>query len=120
MSKGMVMAKAISVADALAALQASGVELTDEQTTALEEFKSKSLKAEAEKIVSRKLTEEKPSKATVQKYTTDLFTLAEKVHDTITSDVRPKRGQGVGNNVVRMIGIDTPHGHLKIELTVPE
>lgn len=113
------MAKEISLAQALAAIESAGLSFTKEQTAALEEMKNAALRQPAVEIfdgngenLPGKLVEDAAHDG--EAWVTDLFNLAENFFVDIVSD--EKKVQGGAMRSVRKVGIDTPHGHLVIEL----
>lgn len=112
------MAK-ISVADALAALQDAGLAWTEEQQTMIDSLAAESLKAQAVAIIGGNgenlpgLLVDDPS-AEADEWADRIFTFAEDFANEFAGTV--KNVQGGATRMVRMVGVDTPVGHLKIEL----
>jgi len=96
---------------ALATLRESGLELTPEQSAALEEFQAQSLRSEAEKVFERKTKE---SGDTPSVWVESAFDLAEAVSNGIDGE---NVGRGRGEVHEKMFRVETPHGSLKVSLT---
>lgn len=114
------MAKTISVADALAALAANGVDFEAlGMSDAVAELTSAALKSRAVEIIGGN-GDNLPGKLiskpelSAEEWTENLFTLAESFVEDFASDVKNVQGGAV--RTVRVVGIETPFGHLKIEL----
>lgn len=100
----------MDVLKALAVLAESGIELTKSQQTALDEFKSATMKAKAIETFDKKLIESADS----EEWVADSFALAANVFDMV-HDKNVGRGRGEVNE--RVFTVDTPHGTLKVSLT---
>jgi hypothetical protein len=114
------MAKNVSLSDALAAIESAGISFNAEQTAALEELKSAAFRQPAVEIfegngenLPGKLVEDAASDG--EAWVTHLFSLAEEFYTDVVADLN-RKVQGGAIRDVRVVGIDTPHGHLKIEL----
>ena len=113
------MAKSISIAEALAVLAANDIQWTEEQEAAIAELKSAAFLGTAVEVfdgngdnLPGKLVEDSESDGEV--WATDMFALSERMVSDIVSDVKNVQGGAV--RTVRMFGIETPNGHLKVEL----
>lgn len=100
------------VMKALATLRESGLKLTKEQESALEEFTSQALRTEAEKVFERK-TGVSPEDST---WVDEMFALAESIRDQIEGE---NVGRGRGEVHEKMFRVETPYGSLKVSLTTP-
>ena len=117
-----------SVLSMLEELQALGIELTDDQKAKVEEVKVTAFENKAKEIFARKLSrrevEGKDNKVAaetdeefasrVADWTERFMTLAREFDSEIDKRETPK---GRGFVEQHLVGIDTPVGHLKVELT---
>lgn len=114
------MARDISIADALAALEAiGGVTLTEEQKAKVAAAARNEMVDAARTVVANKLSKvdgenSKTRNTRVQKWTDDLMTFAENFGKDFPT-VLSNRGQGQRN--ISMLRIETPQGSLKVELS---
>lgn len=114
------MAKNISVLDALAVLAESGIDFGSDHNEAIAELTRSAYMSRAVEIIGGngdnlpgKLVGDKTD-FTAEQWATDLFDLASNVANQFVGEV--KNVQGGATRTVRVVGIDTPHGHLKLEL----
>ncbi len=114
------MARDISIAEALAALEKQGgVTLTDEQKAKVASAARNEMADAARTVVVNKLSrhENEASKAfnaRVHAWVDEFMTLSEKFARDFPSQTS-NRGQG--QREIRMVRIETPQGSLKIELS---
>lgn len=99
---------------ALATLRESGLTLTPEQETALEEFTAQAMTSEAEKVFERKTIEDR--EFTPAEWTHRMFELAVDVSRDISGE---NVGRGRGEVHEQVFRIETPNGSLKVSLTRP-
>jgi hypothetical protein len=106
----------MDVPKALAVLAESGIELTDDQANALAEFKSQTMRDEAEKVFVRKLRgdNDKQNAQRAVSWTKKMFDLADDISGAI---VGANVGRGRGEVHEQMFRIETPSGSLKVSLT---
>lgn len=102
------------VMKALATLRESGLKLTEEQETALEEFTSQALRSEAEKVFDRKTVADAGESSS--DWTEYVFDLASRISYAIDGE---NVGRGRGEVHEKMFRVETPHGSLKVSLTTP-
>lgn len=107
MSKNNVMA-------ALATLRESGLQLTEEQENALEEFTAQAMTSEAVKVFDRKLIPDSVLNST--EWATRVFDWASEVETQITGE---NVGRGRGEVHEQVFRVETPSGSLKVSLTRP-
>lgn len=113
------MAKAISVTDALAVLVDSGFQFGDEHKEMIGALISETFKAQAVAILAGdekhtgKLIGEKGHKS-AEEWADVLFSFGEDFANEFVGEV--KNVQGGAERMVRMVGIDIPAGHLRVEL----
>lgn len=118
------MAKDVSIAAALAALQAQGLTLTDEQKSRLADAAKNEMVDAARTVVANKLShveDEEGNKESsrarnsrVKVWTDRLMTLAADFDSDLPGQT-VNRGQGT--RTIRMIRVETPEGSLKVELS---
>lgn len=120
------MAKAISVMEALAVLSESGIELGEEHAEAIKSLTEQAFKSRAVAIIGGngdnlpgKLNElPKNSSYTREEFAAEwanrFFRMAEDFANDFVGDVKNVQGGAV--RTVRVVGIDTPAGHFKVEL----
>lgn len=114
------MAKQISVADALAALEAAGVNFEElGMSDAVTELTNAALKSRAVAILSGdgdklpgKLID-KPTRS-AEEWAEFLFTVAEDFANDFAGEV--KNVQGGATRMVRVVGIESPVGHFRLDL----
>ena len=105
----------MDVLKALAVLADSGITLSEEQEAALAEFKSATMREEAEKVFARKVNApEKTKKSAQEKWMNLSFKLAQDVANEI---IGANVGRGRGEVHEQMFRIETPSGSLKVSLT---
>lgn len=101
---------------ALAVLAESGIELTQEQETALAEFKSSAMREAATKVLVGKM--DTPDKGEAEDmgadWTSEMFALAANVSEWVKGS---NVGRGRGEVHEKMFRIETPDGSLKVSLT---
>jgi hypothetical protein len=113
------MAKSVSVLDALAVLSEAGITLGEEHAEAIRELTNATFLSSAVSILAGddthkgKLTGDKENKS-ADEWATDLFNLADAMRNEFVGE--EKNVQGGAVRMVRVVGIDTPNGHLKVEL----
>jgi hypothetical protein len=114
------MAKNISIADALSVLSEAGITLGEEHAEAIAEMTKQAYLSRAVEIFAGngenlpgKLTGDKGNKS-AEDWASDMFDFAETVQNELVGEV--KNVQGGATRMVRVFGIDTPAGHLKVEL----
>lgn len=101
------MAK-MDVLKALAVLAEQGIELSEEQTNALEELKMSAMRENALSIMEKKVSGD------AEQWVDEMFALAAGIFDGIEGKTV---GRGRGEVFERVFRIDTPHGALKVSLT---
>lgn len=113
------MAKAISVTDALAVLVDSGFQFGEEHAEMIHSLISETFKAQAIAILSGdekhtgKLVGEKGHKS-AEEWAEVLFSFGEDFANEFTGEAKNVQGGAV--RMVRLVGLDIPAGHLKVEL----
>lgn len=112
------MAK-VQITDAMAMLADFGIELTSKQKEAIAEAQAKAMRQPALNVFMGD-DDKLPGKCIVkteevaEAWVARSFELAEAMVSDIVSD--EKKVQGGAVRTVRLFGIDTPNGHLKVEL----
>lgn len=105
------MAK-VGLEAALAALADAGIELDEEQTALLGQFKTVKMRESASEVIGRKLTEN--NKKNRDEWVKRSFDFAESMAENFTAN---KVGRGRGEVMERVFRIDTPHGTFKVSLS---
>lgn len=113
------MAKSISVLDALAVLKDSGISFGEEHAEAIAELTRATFMTAAVEIIAGngknlpgKLADD--AETSSEDWASNLFDLAETLRNEFTGEVKSVQGGAV--RMVRTLGIDTPNGHLSIQL----
>jgi hypothetical protein len=119
-TKDTIMAKTISIADALSTLAAAGIELGAEHADAIAELTRSAYLSRAVEVIGGN-GENLPGKLvgykgsmTAEDWAGRLFDFAELFANDFAGEAKNVQGGAV--RMVRVVGIDTPHGHLKVEL----
>jgi hypothetical protein len=114
-----IMAKSISLADALAVLRDSGIELGEEHSEAIAELEKAARMGAAVSIIGGdgekfpgKLVD-KP-KFSAEEWADRIMEFSEDFANDFLGEVKPV--QGGATRMVRVVGIDTPAGHFKLDL----
>lgn len=101
------MAK-MDVLKALAVLAEQGIELSEDQTAALEELKMSAMRENALAVMEKKVSGD------AMQWCEEMFDLAAAIFDGIEGKIV---GRGRGEVFERVFRIETPHGSLKVSLT---
>lgn len=115
-----VMAKAISVMEALSVLADAGIELGEDHAEAIKSLTEQAYKSRAVAIIGGdadkypgKLNENN-SESDAEAWVTRLFDMAEDFANDFVGETKNVQGGAV--RTVRVVGIDSPAGHFKVEL----
>jgi hypothetical protein len=113
------MAKSVSITEALSVLASAGINLGEEHAEAIKELTRSAFFSRAQEIIAGnddnlpgKLIAK--SERNAEDWTTVLFDLSEEFANDFAGEAKNVQGGAV--RMVRVVGIDTPAGHFKVEL----
>lgn len=110
------MAKNVSITEALSVLAEAGINVGEEYADAIAELTRSAFLSRAVEIFAGN-DDNLPGKLVegdATEWASDMFDLAERMSNEVVGNVTKVQGGAV--RMVRVFGIDTPNGHLKVEL----